>query len=80
MSEWISVKDDLPKLLDDDYCHVMVITCREGDDRSLPMFYERALVRGKRVERWKHHWDTIAYPDDIPDYWMPMPKPPVKGE
>lgn len=78
--KWVSVKNKLPTLPDGDYCHVMVITCQRGDNISLPMYYERALVRGKRVERWKYHWDRIVDPDDIPEYWMPLPEPPVKGE
>ena len=73
--KWVSVKNKLPTLPDGDYCHVMVITCQRCDNISLPMYYERALVRGKRVERWKYHWDRIVDPDDIPEYWMPMPEP-----
>lgn len=72
--QWISVEDRLPKLPDRDWCSVMVITVKTGDSHSHPMIYERAIVRGKRVERWKYHWDRIA--DESPDYWMPMPEPP----
>ena len=78
--KWVSVKNKLPTLPDGDYCHVMVITYQRGDNISLPMYYERALVRGKRVERWKYHWDRIVDPDNIPEYWMPLPEPPVKGK
>lgn len=79
-SKWISVKSKLPTLPNDNYCRVIVITCKEGDNTSRPMYYERALVRGKCVERWKYHWDTIVYPYDIPDYWMSMPEPPESEE
>ena len=63
--KWVSVKNKLPTLPDGDYCHVMVITCQRGDNISLPMYYERALVRGKRVERWKYHWDRIVDPEYV---------------
>ena len=73
-SEWISVKNELPKLPDKDWCSIMVIAAQKGNPKSHPMIYERAVVRGKRVERWKYCWDKIA--DELPDYWMPLPKPP----
>lgn len=72
--QWISVEDRLPKLPDRDWCSVMVITAKRGDVISHHMVYERAIVRGKRVERWKYYWDRIA--DEPPDYWMPMPDGP----
>ena len=75
-NEWVSVEDELPKLPDYDCCSVMVNTAQKGNPKSRPMIYERAIVRGKRVERWKYCWDRIA--DELPDYWMPLPKPPKK--
>ena len=75
-NEWVSVEDELPKLPDCDRCSMMVNTARKGNPKSLPMIYERAIVRGKRVERWKYYWDRIA--DEPPDYWMYLPKPPTK--
>lgn len=75
-NEWVSVEDELPKLPDYDCCSVMVNTAQKGNPKSRPMIYERAIVRGKRVERWKYCWDRIA--DELPDYWMPLPTPPTK--
>lgn len=75
-NEWISVEDRLPKLQDNDYCWVMVLACKKTSKESMPMFYERTLVRKQRVERWKYYWDRIATEDDIPDFWMPLPQPP----
>lgn len=72
--KWVSVEDRLPELPDEDYCDVMVITYNKGDAQSMVMIYDRALVRGKRVERWKYYWDRIA--DETPDYWMHLPAPP----
>lgn len=74
-TEWVSVKDRLPQLpTNSDWCSIMVITTRKNDTKSRLMIYERAIVRGKRVERWKYYWDKIA--DELPDYWMPLPEPP----
>lgn len=71
---WISVENETPKLPNYDYCSVTVNTWTEGENRSVPMIYERAVVRGKRTERWKYCWGRIA--DKAPDFWMPLPKPP----
>ena len=73
-NEWVSVNDRLPELPDKDYCSKMVITAYEGNPKSRPMIYERSVVRGKRVERWKYYWDRIA--DETPDYWMSLSEPP----
>ncbi len=73
-NEWVSVKDRLPTLPGYDYCSVMVNTAYKNNPESCPMIYERSVVRGKRVERWKYYWDRIA--DEPPDYWMPLPEPP----
>ncbi len=74
---WISVKDRLPELPPNrDGVNRMVLTWRRGGKRTTVMFYERAVVRGKTVERWKTYWDRI---DDAPDFWMPLPEPP-EGE
>ena len=75
-NEWVSVEERLPTLPDYDYCSVMVNTAYKDDPKSRPMIYERSVVRGKRVERWKYYWDRIA--DELPDYWMPLPAPPEK--
>lgn len=74
-NEWVSVEERLPQLpTNSDWCSIMVITTRKNDTKSRLMIYERAIVRGKRVERWKYYWDKIA--DELPDYWMPLPEPP----
>ena len=72
--QWIPVEERLPKLPDRDYCSVMVLTAYKRNPRSRPMIYERSLVRGRRVERWKYYWGWIA--DELPDYWMPLLCPP----
>ena len=75
--QWIKTADRAPKLPDDDYCSVWVITYLVGDIGAYPMQYERAIVRGKQVERWRYCWDKLA--DFVPDYWMPLPEPPEEG-
>ena len=79
-NDWISVKDKLPELPNDDYCWVMVLACKKTSKKSMPMFYERSIVRKQRVERWKYYWDRIATEDDIPDFWMPLPQPPKEAQ
>lgn len=78
MTEWISVKDRLPELPPNrnHVCRI-VITWRRGERRATVMLYERTLVRGKAVTRWKYAWDRVA--DFEPDYWVSLPEPP-EGE
>lgn len=76
--QWIPVEERLPNLPNSDYCSVMVLTAYKRNPRSLPMIYERSLVRGRRVERWKYYWDRIA--DELPDYWVPLLCPPKKDK
>ena len=73
-NEWVSVEERLPELPKEKYCWVCVLGCRKSSKRCMPMFYERTVVRGKTVERWKDMWDRIA--NELPDYWMPLPEPP----
>ncbi len=73
MSEWISVKERLPELPAGKWSSKMVLACNAKNHVS-PMFYERAYVRGKSVERWKFYWDRIA--DVQVTHWMPLPEPP----
>lgn len=75
-SKWIKVKDRPPELSNNDWCSVIVNTFTKGNTQSQPMIYERAIIRGKRVERWKYYWDRLA--DEAPDYWMPLPEIPEK--
>lgn len=76
MSEWISVKDRLPELPGTSWASKMVIACKESRWVA-PMIYERAIVRGKPVERWKNYWDCIAY--EKVTHWMPLPEPPKEA-
>ena len=75
-NEWVSVEGKLPELPKEKYCWVCVLGCRKSSKRCMPMFYERTVVRGKTVERWKDYWDRIV--DEPPDYWMPLPAPPYR--
>lgn len=71
--EWVSTIDELPQIPGDKkYASVMVIACYDG--YVSPMVYERSVVRGKAVERWKFYWDRIA--DVEVTHWMLLPKPP----
>lgn len=70
---WISVEDRSPELTCNGWASKMVIAVRENGEVS-PMIYERAIVRGKLIERWKFYWDRIA--DVRVTHWMPLPTPP----
>ena len=72
--EWVSVEDRLPELPKEKYCWVCVLGCRKSSKRCTPMLYERTVVRGKTVERWRDMEDRITH--ELPDYWMPLPEPP----
>lgn len=74
--EWVSVEDRLPELPKGEWALKMIIAADESGHVS-PMFYERAIVRGKTVYRWKFYWDRIA--DTKVTHWMPLPEPP-KGD
>ena len=77
-NEWVSVEERLPELPKEKYCWVCVLGCRKSSKQCTPMFYERTVVRGKTVERWKDMWDRITY--ELPDYWMPLPAPPDRRQ
>lgn len=79
--KWISVKDRLPDIPGDEksWAHVPVIVAIKRSKKSTPMIYERAVIRGKTVYRWKYIWDRIYYDNDI-FAWMPFPKPPKEVE
>lgn len=70
MDNWIKTTDHTPELPDENYCHVMVLASNQYNKYAFPMYYERTMIRGKRVERWKYHNDRIC---EDPEYWMPMP-------
>ena len=52
-----------------------VIAAEKGRKKSGPMIYERAVIRGKTVYRWKYIWDRIYDGDGI-FAWMPYPESP----
>lgn len=74
MSQWISVKDKLPELPDSKWCSRVVICC-DVNGHVAPMHWERGIVRGKLVERWKYIWNRIYDGEGI-THWMPLPEPP----
>ena len=78
MSEWISVKDRLPKLPNAKWCERAVIVY--AGDRVMPMVYERAIVRGKALERWKWVWGRIYDDPQSITHWMPLPEPPKEKQ
>ena len=79
-SQWISVKNRLPNADKTKNVHeqVTVIVCRNG--RVSPMEYERTVVRGKTVYRWRYAWDRLCDDADSITHWMPLPEPPKQEE
>lgn len=73
VQEWISVEDRLPET---NRYHVWVIACVDGK-RSCVRMFERKMVRGKMVERFKYPWESIS--DENITHWCYLPQPP-KGE
>ena len=71
---WISVKEELPKLPDVSFYRVIVAACNEGDTKSRPMIYQRSTIRGQAVEKWLTASGEETY--RTPDYWQYLPKPP----
>lgn len=74
--EWISVSDRLPNVdkTTSNYEEIGVIVHCEGWSKSQYRIYERALVRGKTVYRWKYPWDRIS--DENITHWTPLPPAP----
>lgn len=72
--QWIPCSERLPDLPKSDWCQRTVIVCAKGHVR--PLIYEREIVRGKTVERWKWMWDRIYDDPDSITHWMPLPEPP----
>lgn len=62
MSEWISVKEELPEQF-----HV-VIACRTN--KAGERVVEAGYYSGDGI------WKTVAQPTKGVTHWMPMPKPP----
>lgn len=72
---WIPVTDRLPEAgtRSNGWGDVTVIATNGKFVR--PLIYERAIVRGKVVWRWKWPWDRI-YDGNPVTHWMPLPEPP----
>lgn len=78
---WVRTADRMPDIPGDEksWAHVSVIAAKRGRKKSGPMIYERAVIRGKTVYRWKYVWDQIYYGNDI-FAWMPYPEAPKEEE
>lgn len=76
-NQWVRTADRMPDIPGDEksWAHVSVIAAEKGSKKSGPMIYERAVIRGKTVYRWKYVWDRIYDGDDI-FAWMPYPESP----
>lgn len=61
MSEWVSVKDSLPKESNN------YIVCEKGNDTSYECWYD------DNSKSWYH--DRGGY--QSPTHWMPLPSPPT---
>lgn len=72
---WIPVTDRLPEVgtRSNGWGDVTVIATNGKFVR--PLIYERAIVRGKVVWRWKWLWDRI-YDGNPVTHWMSLPEPP----
>ena len=66
-NRWVRTADRMPD--------ISVIAAERGSKKSSPMIYERAVIRGKTVYRWKYVWDRIYDGNGI-FAWMPLPEPP----
>lgn len=75
---WVPCSERLPDLPKRDRCQRTVIVCAKGNVRA--MIYEREIVRGKTVERWKWMWDGIYDNPDSITHWMPLPEPPEEED
>lgn len=73
INQWISVEERLPELPEAEYCYEDVLVAVKGWKRAVEMRYERTVIRGKRVERWKY-WDRIF--NLRITHWMPLPEAP----
>lgn len=80
-NRWVRTADRMPDIPGDEksWAHVSVIAAKRGSKKSSPMIYERAVIRGKTVYRWKYVWDRIYDDNDI-FAWMPYPEAPKEEE
>lgn len=72
--KWIPCSERVPELPNGRRCNRAVIVCVRG--HVMPLIYERSIVRGKTVERWKWMWDRICDDPESITHWMPLPEPP----
>lgn len=76
--EWIPVTPEtMPNVYTtkSDYEEIRVIVAAKGCEKSIPMVYQRACIRGKTVCRWKWVWGRIYDGPEI-THWRPFPEPP----
>jgi|GEM_PF-1934199 len=71
---WIPCSERLPVLPNGDWQQRTVIVCAKG--HVFPLSYEREVVRGKAVERWKWMWNRIYDKTEAITHWMSLPEPP----
>lgn len=71
---WIPCSERVPELPNGRRCNRAVIVCVRG--HVMPLIYERSIVRGKTVERWKWMWDRIYDDPESITHWMPLPEAP----
>lgn len=78
---WTNVEDGMPHVPGDINGHgeITVAVMFKTEQRVTTMIYERAIVRGKTVYRWKWPWDRI-YSDGGIIRWAYLPQPPQKQE
>ena len=76
-----NVEDGMPTVPGDVNGHgeITVAVMFKTEQRVHTMIYERAIVRGKTVYRWKWPWDRI-YSDGGIIRWAYLPQPPKKQE
>lgn len=74
--EWISVKDGLPNVDKTTELRERVTVLVVYYGKSIPMYYERACVRGITVYRWRFVFDRLVENENLITHWMPLPEPP----
>lgn len=76
-AKWISVKDAMPDVdktkSEREQIDVIVAVKFGNEIETGAMIYERAIVRGRTVYRWKNFRDRIVSDVEI-THWMPMPQ------
>lgn len=75
---WVSVNDHLPNVdkykNSIDYESVYVIGWY--NNKSIPLIYERAMIRRKTEYRWKFVFNVIIPCQSLVTHWMPLPELP----